>query len=133
MYTGVLNAFQRIDYLLRAFAVVLTEQPNALLLVLSPLFSEPHEKECKRLADELCISDAITWIAPHSLDDLLGYLALAGVIVISRPDCPVHPVKLLNYIQGDHHTPEGSRAGGETRSERTHDRPCQFSTGGRYA
>ncbi len=26
MYTGVLNAFQRIDYLLRAFAVALREQ-----------------------------------------------------------------------------------------------------------
>jgi glycosyltransferase involved in cell wall biosynthesis len=98
MYTGVLNAFQRIDYLLRAFAVVLTEQPNALLLILSPLVSEPHEKECKRLADELGISDAIIWIAPHSFDDLPSYLALASVTVISRPDCPGHPVKLLNYM-----------------------------------
>ena len=98
MYTGVLNAFQRIDYLLRAFAVVLREQPNTLLLVLSPLVSEPHEKECKRLADELGISDAIMWIAPHSLDDLPSYLALASVTVISRPDCPGHPVKLLNYM-----------------------------------
>ena len=98
MYTGVLNAFQRIDYLLRAFAVVLTEQPNTLLLMLSPLVSEPHEKECKRLADELGISDAIIWIAPHSLDDLPGYLALATVTAISRPECPGHPVKLLNYM-----------------------------------
>ena len=45
MYTGVLNAFQRIDYLLRAFAVALREKPDALLLIVSPLVSEAHEKE----------------------------------------------------------------------------------------
>ncbi len=98
MYTGVLNAFQRIDYLLRAFAVVLKEQPDALLLMVSPLVSESHEREHRRLADELSISHAVMWIAPHSLDDLPSYLALATVTAISRPECPGHPVKLLNYM-----------------------------------
>jgi len=98
MYTGVLNAFQRIDYLLRAFAVVLKEQPDALLLMVSPLISEFHEREHRRLASELGISDAVVWIAPHSLDDLPSYLALATVTTISRPECPGHPVKLLNYM-----------------------------------
>ncbi len=36
MYTGVLNPFQRVDYLLRAFAVALREKPDALLLIVSP-------------------------------------------------------------------------------------------------
>ena len=44
MYTGVLNAYQRIDYLLRAFAVALREKPDALLLIVSPLVSETDEK-----------------------------------------------------------------------------------------
>jgi len=98
MYTGVLNAFQRIDYLLRAFAVVSREQPDALLMLVSPLVSESHQREHKKLADQLGISDAIMWIAPHSLDDLPSYLALASVTVISRPECPGHPVKVLNYM-----------------------------------
>lgn len=98
MYTGVLNAFQRIDYLLRAFTVVLQEQPDALLLVVSPLFSEALEKEHKQLAAELGITRSIIWIAPHSLEDLPSYLALANVTVVPRPDCPGHPVKLLNYM-----------------------------------
>ncbi len=98
MYTGVLNAFQRIDYLLRAFAVVLKEQPDALLLMVSPLVSESHQREHRRLADELGISHAVMWIAPHSLQDLPSYLALATVTAISRPECPGHPVKLLNYM-----------------------------------
>ena len=98
MYTGVLNAFQRIDYLLRAFAVTLKEVPDALLLMVCPLVSESHEKENKLLADKLGISDSIVWISPHPLADLPSYLALADVTVVSRPECPGHPVKLLNYM-----------------------------------
>ena len=56
MYTGVLNAFQRIDYLLAAFAFALRERPDALLLVVSPLVSETHERACRQLAQELGIA-----------------------------------------------------------------------------
>lgn len=98
MYTGVLNAFQRIDYLLRAFAFVHNEEPTARLLMVSPLRSVAHEMENKDLAQELGISDAIRWVAPHALGELPSYLALADVTVVPRPDCPGHPVKLLNYM-----------------------------------
>jgi 1,2-diacylglycerol 3-alpha-glucosyltransferase len=98
MYTGVLNAFQRIDYLLRAFAVVSKQLPDVLLMMVSALVSERHQREHQKLAEQLGISDAIVWIAPHSLEDLPSYLALADVAVISRPECPGHPVKLLNYM-----------------------------------
>src|SRR5947208_7196132 len=83
MYTGVLNAFQRIDYLLRAFAVVSKQLPDVLLMMVSPLVSESHEREHKKLANQLGISNAIMWIAPHSFEDLPSYLALAYVTVIS--------------------------------------------------
>lgn len=98
MYTGVLNAFQRVDHLLRAFAVARREQPDALLLMVSPLVSANHEREHKELAQELGIADSIIWIAPHALEDLPSYLALADVTVVPRPECPGHPVKLLNYM-----------------------------------
>ncbi len=98
MYTGVLNAFQRVDYLLRAFAVALRERPDAVLLIVSPLVSAAHEQEYKQLAQELRIADSIIWVAPHELADLSSYLALADVTVVPRPECPGHPVKLLNYM-----------------------------------
>jgi glycosyltransferase involved in cell wall biosynthesis len=98
IYTGVLNAFQRIDHLLRAFAVALKRKPDARLMMVSPLVSDGHEREHRKMAEELGISDSIIWIAPHSLEDLPSYLALANVTVISRPECPGHPVKLLNYM-----------------------------------
>src|SRR5205823_11714640 len=67
MYAGVLNAFQRIDYLLRAFAVVSKQLPDALLMMVSALVSEPHQREHKQLADQLGVSYATMWNVPHSL------------------------------------------------------------------
>ena len=119
MYTGVLNAFQRVDYLLRAFAVALREKPDALLLVVSPLVSETHEKEYRQLADELGISGSIIWISPHTLQDLPSYLALADVCVVPRPECPGHPVKLLNYMLAG--KPVVSFAGGAKGVRHLHD------------
>src|SRR5437660_10753778 len=98
MYTGVLDAYQRIDYLLRAFAVALREQPDALLLVVSPLVSVACENEHKQLAAELGIANSIGRISPHPLHDLPCYLALAAASVDLRPQCPGPPIKLLNYL-----------------------------------
>lgn len=98
MYTGVLNAFQRVDYLLRAFAVVKQQRPDALLMMVSPLVSKSDEEQHRRLATELGIGSDIIWIAPHTLADLPSLLAMADVTVVPRPDCPGHPVKLLNYM-----------------------------------
>ena len=98
MYIGVLNAFQRVDYLLHAFAIALRERPKALLLVVSPLVSKANEKEHKALAEELGISQSIIWISPHLLQDLPSYVAIADVCDLPRPECPGHPIKLLNYM-----------------------------------
>src|SRR5437764_13273283 len=87
MYTGVLNAFQRIDYLLRAFAVVSKQLPDVLLMMVSALVSESHQRGHKKLADQRGVSHASMWIAPHSPEDLPSYLALASVAGISRTDC----------------------------------------------
>jgi 1,2-diacylglycerol 3-alpha-glucosyltransferase len=119
MYTGVLNAFQRVDYLLRAFAVALQAKPNALLLIVSPLVNLTHEKEHKQLADQLGISRSIIWVAPHALAELPSYLALADVTVVPRPECPGHPVKLLNYMLAG--KPVVSFAGGAKGVRHLHD------------
>jgi glycosyltransferase involved in cell wall biosynthesis len=119
MYTGVLNAYQRIDYLLRAFAVALREKPEALLLMVSALVSEAEEKEYRQLAAALGISRSVIWISPHTLKDLPSYLALADVCVVPRPECPGHPVKLLNYMLAG--KPIVSFAGGAKGVRHMHD------------
>ena len=98
MYTGVNNAFQRVDYLLRAFTVVREKIPDALLMIVSPLDDEPNRPANEALARELGIERDTLFIGPHSRDDLKHYLTLADACVVSRPDCPGQPIKLLNYM-----------------------------------
>ena len=98
MYTGINNAFQRVDYLLRAFTVVRREIPDALLLIVSPIENEPNRPANEALARELGIDADTRFIGPHSLEQLKDYLALADVCVVPRTDCPGHPIKLLNYM-----------------------------------
>jgi glycosyltransferase involved in cell wall biosynthesis len=96
MYTGVTNAFQRIDYLLRGYAVARKQVPDSVLMVVSPLADEPDLAAHQALARELGLE--VIWAGPHKLEELPDYLACADVTVVPRSDCPGHPIKLLNYM-----------------------------------
>jgi glycosyltransferase involved in cell wall biosynthesis len=98
MYTGINSAFQRVDYLLRAFTVVLKSEPSALLMIVSPLSNEPNSAANVELANSLGISRNVIFVGPHELDELRHYLAMASVTVVPRPECPGHPIKLMNYM-----------------------------------
>jgi len=96
MYTGVHSAFQRIDYLLRSYAIARKEFPDSLLMVVSPLSDEPDFPANQALARQLGLD--VIWAGPHTLEELPDYLACADVTVVPRADCPGHPIKLLNYM-----------------------------------
>jgi 1,2-diacylglycerol 3-alpha-glucosyltransferase len=98
MYTGIHSPFQRVDYLLRAFAVVLKSEPSALLMVVSPLSGEPNYLANAKLAKSLGISESVIFVGPHELSELPNFLAMATVTVVPRPECHGHPIKLLNYM-----------------------------------
>jgi 1,2-diacylglycerol 3-alpha-glucosyltransferase len=98
MYTGITNSFQRIDYLVRAFSLVLKELPSAMLMIVNPLREAPDLAHLQDLARELGISDNVIFAGPHTLDELADYIAMATVTVVPRPECPGHPIKLLNYM-----------------------------------
>jgi 1,2-diacylglycerol 3-alpha-glucosyltransferase len=98
MYTGITNAFQRVDYLIRAFSLVLKEVPSAVLMIVSPLADEADLPQLQDLVKELGITDSVRFVGPHALSDLPDYLAMATVTVAPRPECPGHPIKLLNYM-----------------------------------
>ena len=98
MYAGVNSPFQRIDYLLDAFALVLSAEPTAVLMVVSPLKNDPDLAVNQALAESLHISASVIWVQGQTLAELPDYLAMASVTVISRPNVPGHPIKLLNYM-----------------------------------
>ncbi|HUB67755.1 MAG TPA: glycosyltransferase family 4 protein [Candidatus Methylacidiphilales bacterium] len=98
LYTGTLDPFQRIDYLFEAFARLAPESPHTLLLMVSPFTKPAHRQVLDTLAAKLGIAGQIRWVESHPLEDLPDYLAMADVAVAPRPNCPGHPVKLLNYM-----------------------------------
>jgi glycosyltransferase involved in cell wall biosynthesis len=98
MYTGTLDPFQRIDYLLRAMQRVVSAMPKAHLLMVSNIVVQDFLDRHRTLTRELGIEGHVTFTGPISLQELPDYLAAADVVVVPRPSCPGHPVKLLNYM-----------------------------------
>ena len=98
MYTGALEEFQRIDYLLRAMREVSNAVPAAKLMIVGNALNEAQKAKHLSMAAELGLEDRLIFVDSVSLRRLPDYLAAADVAVVPRPDCPGHPVKLLNYM-----------------------------------
>jgi 1,2-diacylglycerol 3-alpha-glucosyltransferase len=98
LYAGTLDAFQRIDYLLRAFSIVARSKPDSRLLIVNNLDQPFYLKHYQAMVRDMGISDRVHWTGQFPLAELPDYLASASVAVMPRPECPGHPVKLLNYM-----------------------------------
>ncbi|MBI3810677.1 MAG: glycosyltransferase family 4 protein [Nitrospirae bacterium] len=98
MYTGTMDPFQRIDYLLRAMQKVVSALPETRLMIVSNIVVKEFLDRHRMLARDLGIEDRVIFTGPIPLPELPSYLAAADVVVMPRPACPGHPVKLLNYM-----------------------------------
>ena len=98
MYTGVLDEFQRLDYLVRAMAQVVVSVPQARLLLAANVARESDIERLQQQARELNIADRLIVAWPTTLDELPDMLAAADVAVCPRPAMPGFPVKMLNYM-----------------------------------
>lgn len=98
MYTGAMEAFQRIDYLISAMQKVVESCPAAKLLIVGNISNPLATDKYKQMAKDLGIADHVIFIESVSLKDLPDYLAAANVAVVPRPNCPGYPIKLLNYM-----------------------------------
>ncbi|GAA3972959.1 glycosyltransferase family 4 protein [Allohahella marinimesophila] len=112
-FAGNLAAYQGIDLLLQAFALVKAAEPEARLR----LVTEGDFSTFEQLAVSLQIADAID-IVPSSLENLPAELAAADVLVNPRAECAGIPQKLLNYMASG--TPTVSSSG--SAKAITHDR-----------
>jgi glycosyltransferase involved in cell wall biosynthesis len=93
IFTGNLAAYQGIEHLLRAFAIVLGRSADSRLLIVSDSPFAPYEQ----LARDLGIQHALI-LKQSSFDGLPAHLASAEVAVNPRIDAAGVPVKLLNYM-----------------------------------
>ncbi len=98
VYTGVLNKFQRIDYLLQAMKEVLAKLPNAKLAFVRTLDDEAQRQEIDEIARAEGVDHAVLYPPVIPFSELPPYLAAADTSAVPRPDCPGVPVKLLNFM-----------------------------------
>ena len=98
MYTGILDRFQRVDYLLRAMRIVLEKIGNARLLIIANIAKEQDIKDCRTMIRKLNLHGCVEVITNRPYEEIPLFLAAADVAVVCRPNCPGFPVKLLNYM-----------------------------------
>jgi glycosyltransferase involved in cell wall biosynthesis len=97
-YTGTLDRFQRVDYLIQAMARVAARVPDARLALGANMAKEEDAGLILAQARELGIANRVVIVHPLSLEELPAFLAAADVVVCPRPACPGFPVKVLNYM-----------------------------------
>ena len=97
MYTGFLDRFQRIDYLLQAMQIVIEKIPDACLMLVVNMTTDKDLDECQEMIHELGLEAHVEIVKNQSFAEIPLFLAAADVTVVCRPHCPGIPVKLLNY------------------------------------
>lgn len=98
LYTGAIEPFQRVDYLLAAFGRIAAQYSTAVLLIANNIPNPTARAELSKQADSLGLTDRILFAESVPLAELRDYLAAGDIAVVPRPDCPGFPVKLLNYM-----------------------------------
>ena len=98
MYAGLLNRFQRLDYLFEGMVEVRRTRPDACLMLVTNYIEPTDRCMCERLLDRYDLRSNVIITEPQPFKNVPDYLAAANVCVVSRPDCPGVPFKMLNYM-----------------------------------
>jgi len=98
MYTGALESFQRVDYLLQAMALAAKQVPEAMLVIVGNIKNQKAQETHLAMAQQLGIGKQLIFVESAPIEELPDYLAAADVTVVPRPSCPGYPIKLLNYM-----------------------------------
>ena len=98
LYAGVVDRFQRLDLLLEAMVTVLEREPRAKLLIAETIANDFQRDSLSAQARELGILDNVVFTRPDSLDAVRDVIAACDLAVVSRPNIPGLPIKLINYM-----------------------------------
>lgn len=98
MYTGAIEAFQRVDYLVESFSLIAAKHPHAVLMIANNIANADARAQLQAQAERLGVAGRMLFAESVSLAELPDYLAAADIAVVPRPACPGFPVKLLNYM-----------------------------------
>ena len=93
-YTGSLENYQGIEYLIRAMSLVFKQLEDTILMVVGDGKINNYLKNCY----ELGIQDKVIFAGPRPFSEIPDFLAAADVTVNPRINCPGMPQKLTNYM-----------------------------------
>jgi glycosyltransferase involved in cell wall biosynthesis len=94
IYTGSLEEFQDVQFLLEAMLHVRKKINEALLLVVGNDKSGKYSE----ITRELGIQDNVCFVGEKPFSMIPDFLSCADVAVLSRVNCPGIPQKLTNYM-----------------------------------
>jgi glycosyltransferase involved in cell wall biosynthesis len=94
LYTGNLDRYQNIELLLRSFALVARQEPDARLALLTNCPAESLHGFCQ----ELEIMQNVFFVPFRCFAQEQAWLARAQVAVLPRTSWSGFPIKLLNYM-----------------------------------
>jgi glycosyltransferase involved in cell wall biosynthesis len=97
-YTGTLDTFQRIDYLIKAMQIVTATIDEAVLLIVGNIINPLDLDRLRKLAIDTGVDKNIIFTDERPLEEIPYFLASADVAVVPRPTTSGFPVKLLNYM-----------------------------------
>jgi len=96
MYVGNLEAYQGIDLLLEAFALVLRETDKTDLVIIGGKLADiqKYKEKCVLLG----INDKVHFLGPKPLDNLSEYLFQADILISPRIKGNNTPMKIYSYL-----------------------------------
>ncbi|HET6469191.1 MAG TPA: glycosyltransferase family 4 protein [Geminicoccaceae bacterium] len=96
LYTGNLEAYQGIELLLGAFALVRRRRPAAVLVVIG---GEPLQIDhLGTIARRLHIRKSVRFVGKRPIEDMPEAMALADVLVSPRLEPAATPLKIYGYM-----------------------------------
>ncbi len=98
IYTGTLDTFQRLDYLLKAFTPLTAHYPDLRLVIVANQFNEAQVENVRAMAAGLGISKRLHLVLDNTIEELPFLIGSCDVAVVPRPECPGFPIKILNYM-----------------------------------
>jgi glycosyltransferase involved in cell wall biosynthesis len=97
LYTGTFEAYQGLDLLFAAMAIVKTERPDARLLLAG---GKPEQvRQAQRQAQQAGIGDVAIFAGEQPAGDIPAYLLAADILVSPRSRGTNTPLKIYQYLR----------------------------------
>ena len=96
MYVGNLESYQGVGLLLEGFALLDLDRTPARLVVIGG--SDDHIAHYRGQADQLGVSDHVSFLGPRPVTDLGLYLSAAAITASPRTQGSNTPMKIYSYL-----------------------------------